>query len=325
MVGTLHPRPTMSEDQEKLLTVMLDSRNAPQERAEAGRIINLVPGGDPRPGVLDFNIPWGKVPAGKFTFGGDLNKNNLTTQQIDLSYDYWIALYPVTYAQYKQFIADNGYTEKHRDCWTDAGWQWKRDEITPGVYWKDPHFDLPNHSVVGVTWYESYAFTQWLNKQSLVILPTAPTGYKLRLPTEAEWEKAARYPDGRKFPWGNNYLSGYANIDETWDEVGPHNLGRTAAVGIYPQGTQTEIGALDLAGNVWEWCLSKWVSEYQHPEDNTPEGDSPRSLRGGSWLYPQIRSRAEYRKSNTLFHRLNVPFYSLIDLGFRLVFAPAPC
>ncbi|CAG1011805.1 Serine/threonine-protein kinase PknH [Anaerolineae bacterium] len=287
----------------------------PHGRASAWRALGKLRA-DKRPGVLDFNISWYKVPAGVFQMGGDpeVGYGAWEGARIPLDYDYWIAPYQVTYAQYAQFVADDGYTDKFRDCWTDAGWKWKGDKTSPGVYWNDPQWHILNHPVVGVTWYEAYAFTRWLNKRGLVTLPTAQPGYEVRLPTEAEWEKAARYPDGRKFPWGDEYLSGYANINETSGNVGPHYLQRTTAVGIYPQGKHDQIGAFDLSGNVWEWCLSKWAKPYQHPEDNAPEGDSSRCLRGGSWYLHQGVARAAWRR-----YDVGLRYFTF---GFRVVVAP---
>ena len=285
----------------------------PHGRASAWRVLGKLRE-DKRPGVLDFNIPWCKVPAGEFTFGGDPDSNNKTAQRITLPYDYWIAPYPVTYAQYERFVAEGGYTDKHRDCWTDAGWAWKGDKTTSADYWNDPRWHILNHPVVGVTWYEAYAFTRWLNALTpRPPLPTAALGegvkYELRLPTEAEWEKAARYPDERKFPWGDKFDSAKCNTSEG-------KAGRTTAVGIYPQGKQEQIGAFDLSGNVWEWCLSKWADPYRHPEDNAPEGDSPRGLRGGSWYSLDLRSRAAYRDLSYPALRGDVSY------GFRVVVAP---
>lgn len=287
----------------------------PRGRASAWRVLGKLHE-DNRPGVLDFNIPWCKVPAGTFQMGGDpqVPVGAWDGACIPLDYDYWIAPYPVTYAQYERFVADDGYTDDHHDCWTDAGWTWKGNRIIPEA-WDNPQWHILNHPVVGVTWYEAYAFTRWLNKRGLVTSPTSEPGYEIRLPTEAEWEKAARYPDGRKFPWGNNYISGYANLDETADSVGPHYLQRTTAVGIYPDGKQDKIGTFDLAGNVWEWCISKWASKYQHPEDITPEGDSRRCMRGGYWGSYQASARAAVRPIDYPGARIN-------SGGFRVIWAP---
>ena len=98
---------------------------------------------------------------------------------------------------------------------------------------------------------------------------------------EDEWERAARGRDGRQYPWGGTYESGWANINETWSgqQVGEWNLGQTTAVGVYPHAASSE-GVLDLSGNAWEWCLNK----YDRPgETHADTSGQARVLRGGSW------------------------------------------
>ncbi len=98
-------------------------------------------------------------------------------------------------------------------------------------------YDLPNHPVMAVTWYEAVAFSNWLGKK---------LGRAVSLPSEAQWERAARHTDGRKYPWKGEITPDHANYDET-------GIGTTTAVGIFPKGA-AECGALDMSGNVWEWC-----------------------------------------------------------------------
>lgn len=132
------------------------------------------------------------------------------------------------------------------------------------------------------------AFCAWLSEQ---------VGFEVRLPTEEEWERAARGTDGRVYPWGDKYLAGHANIDETGRGEGPHYLQRTSAVGIYPLGASPE-GLLDLSGNVWEWCLN--------------EIEGSRGWRGGGWGGRSVGARAGFRFR---FHPNGRRYY----LGFRVV------
>jgi len=140
----------------------------------------------------------------------------------------------------------------------DAGgkaWQKPRSRRERGrVRAERGRWDSPNQPRETVSWYEAVAYTRWLtvklHGQGLL-----PEGVTVRLPTEEEWGKAARGTDVREFPWGEEYLSGRANIDEHWGNVGVFNIGQTTAVGIYPQGV-SPYGVLDMAGNVWEWLLT---------------------------------------------------------------------
>ena len=156
-----------------------------------------------------------------------------------------------------------------------------------------------------VSWYEAMAYARWLDAR-LRERGLVPEGRAVRLPTEEEWEKAARGNDGREFPWGE-FASGRANIDETWDNAGPHDLGQTSAVGLYPAGA-SPCGALDMAGNVWEWCLN----EYEKPDRRGPGRDVRRVVRGGSWSGHRDHARCAYRDGDSPGARIN-------DLGLRLV------
>ena len=183
-----------------------------------------------------------------------------------------IARYPVTNIQYQTFIDAGGYRD-------DRWWQdLKRPEPEPS------HWPQANRPRTNVDWYEAVAFCRWLS---------APLAYEIRLPTEKEWERAARGVEGQEYPWGNDYESGRANINETWssDQVGAWNLQQTTAVGVYPQGASSE-GVLDLSGDVWEWCLNK----YDHPDQIQADSSGDiRVLRGGSYDDYARRARGSGR------------------------------
>jgi len=234
-------------------------------------------------GVPEF--AWCEVPAGTFRMGGDPEAYNAWDgADYDLPYTFWIAKYPVTYAQYEPFVTADGYREQR--WWTDAGWEWKSDNTQPEYGWNDPQWHIASHPVVGVSWYEAYAYTQWLNALIPRILrPQREGEYTIRLARECEWEKAARCPDGRFFPWGNEWDPTRLN----WGESG---LGRTSAVDMFPTGANKAHGACDLIGNVWEWCLSAWTKDHPSPEveNNDPEGDGARCLRGGSFYTNRLFS-----------------------------------
>ena len=250
---------------------------------------------DARPGVgLRDGLPdvlWRRVPAGSFWMGGDpLALGAWPGRSITLSADYWTAAYPVTVAQYRCFIDDGGYSDARRACWTRVGWDWKtRYELGAPLGWKSALSPerVSNHPVE-VDWYEAWAYGHWLEtlrRAGRLVLPAGiPDEHVIRLPDEAEREWAARYPDGRVFPWGNEYRPGSANIDETsyYERVGPHYLARVTAVGLYPLGAQPDLGVYDLSGNLSEWCLTSWA-ETGYEASNDPDAVGHRVVRGGHY------------------------------------------
>jgi formylglycine-generating enzyme required for sulfatase activity len=128
-----------------------------------------------------------------------------------------------------------------------------------------------------VNWYEAVAFCRWLSEIR---------GEDIRLPTEEEWERAARGTKGLEFPWGNDYVDGYANTDSESSQIR-----QTSTVGIYPQGKSPDY-VLDMAGNVWEWCLNK---EEKPKVITVDDSNDWRVLRGGSWAHLRVSARCAYR------------------------------
>jgi formylglycine-generating enzyme required for sulfatase activity len=216
---------------------------------------------------------------------------------------YRFGKYPVTNAEYGRFVEAGGYRE--RRWWTEAGWaQRERGGWTEPRWWDDSQFNKPNQPVVGVSWYECVAYCRWLSAES---------GEVYRLATEAEWEKGARGGDGRRYPWGDEFEAKRLNADE-----GEQVVNATTPVGIYPSGV-SPFGAFDCAGNVEEWCATRWEKPYPYDagEDEWSEaylrGDDVRVLRGGSWGSLQGNARCAYR------FRLSPLIWGSRGLGFRLV------
>lgn len=196
-----------------------------------------------------------------------------------------MAKYPVTNAQIRFFVVDGGYTDRWRSCWSEEGWHRKqREGWTEPRYWQYAEFNQANQPVVGISWYEAEAFCNWL---------TQTTEGSYRLPTEAEWERAAGHIDRRKFPWGDKWQMDYANSFEA-------RLDRTSAVGMFPAG-QAVCGAVDVAGNVWEWTNSWYDKDKEW-----------RVLRGGSWDLNLDLARVGSRSGN-------LPLGRSLDVGFRVV------
>jgi formylglycine-generating enzyme required for sulfatase activity len=256
------------------------------------------------PGVI---MEFVEVPAGPFLMGSsdaDALAEAWEKPQHELELPtYWIGKTEVTNAQFRPFVEGDGY--RNAEYWTEAGWQWREQEnITSPRYWDDATWNGDQQPVVGISWYESVAYARWLSAQ---------TGRDYRLPTEAEWEKAARGPEGLIWPWGNEWQAGLANSAEAGEE-------KTVPVGGYPDGA-SPYGALDMAGNVWEWTATKWGKDYPYQlEEEWTEAYLAgtdydyRVIRGGSWGNEQEFVRGAFR-SHDFFN----PRYRFYDrFGVRL-------
>ena len=188
-----------------------------------------------------------------------------------------IARYPVTRANYQAFIAAG-----HR----------------PPSHWPEGlYFELLNqHPVVNISWHDALAYCHWLSEN---------TAQCYRLPTEAEWEKAARGASARTYPWGDEFDKTRCN---TWEA----GIGRTTPVDAYPTGA-SPYGVMDMVGNVWEWC-STLHADYPYRADDSREdlaAEGWRTLRGGSWLDYEWGARCARRLSGQ-------PDYVSRNTGFRV-------
>ncbi len=175
----------------------------------------------------------------------------------------------------------------------------------------DMPFNLPNHPVVGVSWYEALAFTRWLTEQ-MHAQGLLAQDWVIRLPTEAEWEKAARGTDGRRFPWGPDADPERANYYDS-------GIGTTSAVGCFRDGA-SPYGVEEMSGNVLEWCSTQWMEDYQDyltKDRERLDGDQMRVLRGGAFYYDEGYVRCAYRDWDVANYRDN-------DVGFRVVASPFP-
>jgi len=282
-----------------LVATMQSAAVAPILRREAGLILGNLGW---RPPDLDAFV---EIPAGPFLYGDDKETR-------EIPHPYWIAQYPVTNAQYARFVKDEGY--HRREFWSEEGWAWRekqpRDQLG---YWSSAFSKNPIVPVANVNHYEAVAYCNWLTQQlrlspnqfgainiqpPSLIRSLADSPFLVRLPSEVEWERAARGVDGREYPWGNTFEQWRANTGENEPE---RNLGiGTMAVCTYLQGV-SPVGAWDMSGNVWEWTSSLYESDSEIIV-----------LRGGSWDDDPRNARCAYRL------RLFPDFFINI-LGFRVI------
>jgi formylglycine-generating enzyme required for sulfatase activity len=276
-------------------------------RAEAGDVLAKL--GDPRFNPQTFFLPtryqgqpeealgFVRIPTGPFLMGSkegdkDARDDERPQHEVPIPYDYWIARYPVTVAQFRIFVQESDYDFEH----------WRNNSIA-------------NHPVVDVSWHDARAYCAWLTEQLARVRDTQalpwPKEYIVRMPTEAEWEKAARSDDARRYPWG----------DGDWNpelaNIGASNFGHPTPVGNYSQGI-SPYGALDMSGNVWEWIRSVYDGYPYDSRDGREDLDASgsRVVRGGSWIHNLRDARCAYRLSSNPHLRHNL-------IGFRVVVSPA--
>lgn len=251
--------------------------------AEADRSVGEPAPAPPQPGeervheVDDTVLVF--VPGGEYTLGDDDGHEWSRPAHRVLLSPFWIGKVPVTNRQYARFLA-------------------AEPEQPRPAFWDDPRFNQPEQPVVGLSWHEAVAYCQWA---------------VLALPSEAQWEAAARGTDQRRYPWGDPppdlHRANFGNEVEAPSVAG----GYASGVGPY--------GALDQAGNVWEWCADAWdLTAYRGREerelDPLVRGDPAiRAVRGGSWASPADTLEAAFRSRAAAKQRLN-------DQGFRCLWLP---
>jgi formylglycine-generating enzyme required for sulfatase activity len=245
------------------------------------------------------------VPGGEFLMGSDDGSIKAPTWAIGafrseqpahraaITRGYWIDLTEVTVASFAAFKSAGGYTTEA--LWSEKGWQWLQRQGTSPL----PAPCLaqePDEPQVCVTWYEAEAYAHWRGG---------------RLPTEAEWEFAARGPDSNVYPWGNEFDPAKANVE---GGTGP------VAVGSYPDGASW-IGALDMAGNAMEWVADWWSQTYyaESPAID-PKGPPTGTIKPekGGWWGPPAGSGAFVARSSFRLDEDN-PTYQDHHIGFRIV------
>ena len=225
------------------------------------------------------------VPGGEFTIGADMQEvprflpdgrrapspgGRLRMHKVNLA-PFFIDKFEVTNAQFAAFMKAGGYS--NRDLWSQDGWNSVQRLTKRQPYaWENPDFAGPRKPVAGVSYFEAEAYAKWVGR---------------RLPSEAEWEAAARGVDHRKYPWGNDPPAQGAKETLRCNFGCPGDgFPFTAPVGSFPLG-RSPFGCEDMAGNLWEWCAN-WHDD-EHPESAPPRPPTPderkdcRPLRGGSW------------------------------------------
>ncbi len=258
------------------------------------------------------------VPAGCFQMGSDPTRDQEArhdeqpAHQVCFTSGFWLDQFTVTNAAFDAFVIAGGYqTDAY---WSVAGLTWKRTENISGPDTRCRALSGdPQQPRVCLKWYEAEAYANWRTQ-------AASDGTVYRLPTEAEWEYAARGPQSLIYPWGNRFDStrlNYCdrNCSEVWADLNADDgYVYAAPVMTYMTG-KSWVNAYDMSGNVWQW-VSDWYSPdyYQTSPSHDPIGPThgvTHVIRGGAWDSPSYSVRAAFRNDLDTFRNFNI--------GFRLV------
>jgi formylglycine-generating enzyme required for sulfatase activity len=230
----------------------------------------------PRPTEGIAEMPLVSVPAGQFTMGNDAGDDDEKPAHTVFLDAFEMDQFEVTNEQFRAFVEETGYVSE-------------AEQAGESFSWRTFAGDKPKHPVVLVTWNDAVAYCEWQGK---------------RLPTEAEWEKAARGPDGFIYPWGNEWMEDKANTEES-------GYRGTTIVGSFPDGA-SPYGAMDMAGNVSEWT-SDWYEAYPGSTFHSAYfGKKYRAIRGGGWFSDAHLVRSTERSASSVELRND-------DVGFRCV------
>lgn len=285
VVADAGPTGVAASSRRRIVEALLDTLRASgrvdaRRRAAAGRVLAEI--GDPRREVTTVDaLELLPVPAGEFQMGSgprepETRESSRPLHACLLPYPYRMARFPVSVAQFREFVEASG----HRPA--DSG----------------SLFGLANWPVVRVSLDDAQAFCRWLTRRWLD-RGLLEEGWEIRLPSEAEWEKAARGFDDRHYPWGSDPDPDRINCAET-------GIGEVSAVGCFPHGA-SPFGCEEMSGNVWEWTRSLWgpgsgdpAFRYPYdPADGREDPDAPsgvfRVLRGGPFLVASRHARVSYR------------------------------
>lgn len=299
------------------------------------------------------DIAWQKIPAGTFHMGtvGDEGYDDEKPAHDVTVPEFFMSRYPVTNAQYRCFIEAGMYEDEA--FWQNklpeaaAAWwaggeadegllasmtneslrnryrEWLKNDVERRLprFWHDRQWSPDNHPVVGISWFEALAYSVWLNDLLDDIRPAGlPAGMRVRLPSEAEWEYAARGPGKNplRYAWGNDGEQAGALCNGRGAK-----LQRTTAVGLFPAGA-AGFKLYDMTGNVWEWSASRWGRRAEAPDftyeqwdrqegnRNDPNPLEFRIARGGAWSYRADDLRCAVRNGY-------LPDLRYSNVGFRLV------